>query len=318
MSLITRCPACSTVFKVVADQLKVSGGWVRCGHCSEVFDAQTALLAGGVAAVAPVPVSASEAEPPPVSMPTPSVVSKNAAAEESSLAVATASEAVVFVAAPDAPMDSALEASPKDSVVPASGYSSENFDSSFFERPTPPPDVSFVRQAQRQAFWRRPLLRAAMGVICLALLCLLAVQVAVFERDRIAAMEPRAKPWLLALCEPLGCTLAPLRQSEALLIESSTFNKLRPDVYRLSVTIKNNGLLELAMPSLDLALTDSQDQAIVRRVITPTELRAAATLAARGEFNGVVNVQIDKAALTGSANTFAGSIAGFRVAAFYP
>ena len=316
MSLITRCPACSTVFKVVADQLKVSGGWVRCGHCSEVFDAQTALLAGGVAAVAPVPVSASEAEPPPVSMPTPST---NAAAAESSPAVAaTDSEAVADAATPHAPVDSALEASPKDSVVPASGYSSENFDSSFFERPTPPPDVSFVRQAQRQAFWRRPLLRAAMGGICLALLCLLAAQVAVFERDRIAAMEPRAKPWLLALCEPLGCTLAPLRQSEALLIESSTFNKLRPDVYRLSVTIKNNGLLELAMPSLDLALTDSQDQAIVRRVITPAELRAAATLAAQGEFNGVVNVQIDRAALTGSANTFAGSIAGFRVAAFYP
>ncbi|MEO6016636.1 MAG: zinc-ribbon domain-containing protein, partial [Polaromonas sp.] len=39
MSLITRCPACGTMFKVVTDQLKVSQGWVRCGHCSEVFDA---------------------------------------------------------------------------------------------------------------------------------------------------------------------------------------------------------------------------------------------------------------------------------------
>ncbi|MBP7453787.1 MAG: zinc-ribbon domain-containing protein, partial [Ottowia sp.] len=39
MSLITRCPTCATLFKVVADQLRVSGGWVRCGHCQEVFDA---------------------------------------------------------------------------------------------------------------------------------------------------------------------------------------------------------------------------------------------------------------------------------------
>lgn len=44
MSLITRCPACSTMFKLVTDQLRVSGGWVRCGRCNEVFDAATHLL----------------------------------------------------------------------------------------------------------------------------------------------------------------------------------------------------------------------------------------------------------------------------------
>src|SRR4051812_11140278 len=39
MSMITGCPACGTLFKVVPDQLKISDGWVRCGHCSDVFDA---------------------------------------------------------------------------------------------------------------------------------------------------------------------------------------------------------------------------------------------------------------------------------------
>jgi predicted Zn finger-like uncharacterized protein len=34
MSLITRCPACGTMFKVVPDQLRISEGWVRCGQCS--------------------------------------------------------------------------------------------------------------------------------------------------------------------------------------------------------------------------------------------------------------------------------------------
>ncbi|MDP3171986.1 MAG: zinc-ribbon domain-containing protein, partial [Polaromonas sp.] len=43
MSLITRCPACGTMFKVVADQLKISQGWVRCGQCSDVFDAAAHL-----------------------------------------------------------------------------------------------------------------------------------------------------------------------------------------------------------------------------------------------------------------------------------
>ena len=44
MSLATRCPACSTTFRVVQDQLKVSGGWVRCGHCHEVFNGLESLF----------------------------------------------------------------------------------------------------------------------------------------------------------------------------------------------------------------------------------------------------------------------------------
>jgi predicted Zn finger-like uncharacterized protein len=38
MDLATRCPACGTAFRVVEDQLRVSEGWVRCGHCEEVFN----------------------------------------------------------------------------------------------------------------------------------------------------------------------------------------------------------------------------------------------------------------------------------------
>ncbi|MDY0107692.1 MAG: DUF3426 domain-containing protein, partial [Giesbergeria sp.] len=43
MSQITRCPSCATMFKVVADQLRISEGWVRCGHCQQVFDASAHL-----------------------------------------------------------------------------------------------------------------------------------------------------------------------------------------------------------------------------------------------------------------------------------
>jgi len=43
MSLITRCPACETLFKVVPDQLRISQGWVRCGQCGEIFDASADL-----------------------------------------------------------------------------------------------------------------------------------------------------------------------------------------------------------------------------------------------------------------------------------
>ncbi|MCA0244963.1 MAG: zinc-ribbon domain-containing protein [Proteobacteria bacterium] len=44
MTLATRCPSCGTVFRVVQDQLRVSQGWVRCGRCSEAFNAQEAMV----------------------------------------------------------------------------------------------------------------------------------------------------------------------------------------------------------------------------------------------------------------------------------
>jgi len=63
MSLITRCPACGTMFKVVPDQLRVSEGWVRCGHCTEVFDATASLQDDAVPPVANSPTFLDDAEP---------------------------------------------------------------------------------------------------------------------------------------------------------------------------------------------------------------------------------------------------------------
>src|SRR5690349_5460862 len=46
----TRCPACSTVFRVTAMQLAAHGGQVRCGRCHMVFDARTTLVAPAASA----------------------------------------------------------------------------------------------------------------------------------------------------------------------------------------------------------------------------------------------------------------------------
>jgi len=59
MSLVTRCPACSTAFRVQAAQLSARGGKVRCGRCAGVFDGLAALVpensAEGVAEAEPSP-----------------------------------------------------------------------------------------------------------------------------------------------------------------------------------------------------------------------------------------------------------------------
>jgi predicted Zn finger-like uncharacterized protein len=57
MTAVTQCPQCGTRFRVVPDQLKISNGWVRCGKCAEVFNAQGALeTAAALKAGQPAPV----------------------------------------------------------------------------------------------------------------------------------------------------------------------------------------------------------------------------------------------------------------------
>jgi predicted Zn finger-like uncharacterized protein len=67
MALTTRCPRCSTKFRVASDQLKLRGGIVRCGACQEVFDGNAALIgldaladaSGNTEALAVVPTEGS-------------------------------------------------------------------------------------------------------------------------------------------------------------------------------------------------------------------------------------------------------------------
>ncbi|MGA0610408.1 zinc-ribbon and DUF3426 domain-containing protein [Caldimonas sp. KR1-144] len=78
MSLATRCPSCGTIFRVVQDQLKVSEGWVRCGRCSEVFNALDGLFdldrepppaRSAPATTASPPAAATAPKPPPAPRP---------------------------------------------------------------------------------------------------------------------------------------------------------------------------------------------------------------------------------------------------------
>lgn len=198
------------------------------------------------------------------------------------------SAAVPVPPAPDAGPDTATEAVEPDPVA-------EN--------------VGFVRAARRQAFWRRPLVRLVLTLCGLGLATLLAAQVAVQERDRIAALDPRARPWLQALCEPLDCEIQPLRDINAVVIDSSSFTKGRGDSYQLAVSVKNRAAHAVATPAIELTLTDAQDQPVLRKVLLPQDIVAPPELPARGEWNASVGVVVT----TGGAR-----VAGYRMLVFYP
>ena len=167
-----------------------------------------------------------------------------------------------------------------------------------------------MRAARRQAFWRSAPVRVSLWVLCVLLTGLLAVQIAWHERDRLAAQTPALRPLLIQLCAALDCELQPYRHIAAVLIDSSGLSKGgHGDSYQLQVTLKNTSAVDVAMPALELSLTDAQEAVLVRRVLLPDEWGGPAVLPAASEWSVRTPV-----ALQGAAS----QLSGYRVLAFYP
>jgi len=143
----------------------------------------------------------------------------------------------------------------------------------------------FLRRAEQRARWDRPAVAVAMATACGVLLLVLAGQVAHHFRDLIAATYPQTRPALLALCEVSGCRIEPLRRIEDIVIESSALTGAPSgNAIRLSVVLRNRGALPLALPAIELSLTDPGGQLLARRALLPADFAmAGATLAASAE-----------------------------------
>lgn len=103
MALTTRCPQCHAVFRVVADQLKLRGGLVRCGQCATVFDAIGALSyledAQLKQALASRPASPSRPAAPAPAAPAPIPVDSSIAGSTTSAATRSAATASPLLSA---------------------------------------------------------------------------------------------------------------------------------------------------------------------------------------------------------------------------
>ncbi len=341
MSLITCCPACGTMFKVVPDQLRISEGWVRCGHCEEVFDATAHLRSNGESVLMPSllkppldadgapelvgparPLAQPErADPAAAEAPYPPfVLVRPDTGDEPEAGAALANAQAALEPQPPAPLPSASAIFAKAAApapIPQKPQADgdpqrdKHADADADAEPALE-DVSFVRHARRRALWQRPGVRAALIGLLLALGAALAVQFALQERDRLAAQRPALRPALALLCDVFQCRLGAPRQIESVVIDASSFSKLRSEAYRLNFTLKNQAPLALAMPFLELTLTDTQDQAVVRKVLSPAEMGAASgVIAAASDWAGSLAIGVDPAAN-------AGRIAGYRLLVFYP
>jgi predicted Zn finger-like uncharacterized protein len=347
MSLATRCTSCGTAFRVVQDQLKVSEGWVRCGRCNAVFNALEGLFDLGRDAPAdwqeePVDPLVARLAPPPAewsSLPAP----PDDAAEADDPAVShgggdTPGGDLGELLAD--PVDAHLfgprkrsEAKPKPAGQLGARdrveFSDARFDSDLFLDNTSIPDTElatlavtdsdalalessvrpdFVRRADRHARWRSTPVRAALGVACVLAALVLAMQAANHHRDILAARWPSLRPLLAAWCRAAECRIEAPRRIDEVLVENTALTRApAQDAFVLSVTLRSRSELALALPSIDLTLTDANGRLVARRALAPSDFGAADVIAPHAETPLQVMLS------TGTA-----AVVGYTVEIFYP
>lgn len=170
---------------------------------------------------------------------------------------------------------------------------------------------TFVQTARRQAYWSQPAMRAWLVLGGLLLGALLVGQWAVHDRDRIAAQHPQWAGWVNGLCSAVGCTVGPVKRIDAVVIDSSTLVRRLGDFYSFDLVLKNTAAIPVAVPALELSLTDIADKVVARRIFLPAELPQAPTvLAASGQLS--VNLRLS-IALSDDV-----PMAGYRALVFYP
>lgn len=299
MSLITRCPACQTSFRVVPDQLRISDGWVRCGQCEEVFDGAAYLQQEPSPAQPPAaPSQPAEVPSQPAEVP-PVVDFELHDLALGPVAPETAQPADEALASQAGPIRAELPPDPASAPIDGGAAADDQ-------------PVGFMRKMPEISAWRKPWVRAGLGLATAGLLVVLAVQVVVQERDRLASLVPQARPLITRLCAVMNCEVAALRQIESIVIDSSSFAKTRGDAYRLALVVKNQAPIHLAMPWFELTLTDSQDQPVARRVLAPSDFGAASRLmAADSEWSAGLDLAV-------RASTAGERFSGYRILAFYP
>ena len=327
MSLATRCTACGTVFRVVQDQLKVSEGWVRCGRCDEVFNAleglfdlgrdapaegfsESRLPIHGLEALAGVPPESYGAQ----AQDDPSLIDKIDAQllgphrREDGSTPATRISERDRLEFPDARFDPELLAD-DEAMAPDPGFMAEALDA---DEPASSAHLhapEFVRRAQRRARWESRGMRVALAATTIALLAVLGLQVGHQFRDLLAARWPVAKPAFAAWCGLMSCTIGEPRRIEDVFVESSSLTRASaPESYKLSVALRNRGSMTVALPSVELSLTDPAGQLMSRRVLGPRDFRVVSALLSSG---GETALQL--VLTTGSAR-----VTGYTVEVFYP
>lgn len=382
MALATRCPNCEAMFRVVADQLKLRGGLVRCGTCRAVFDAIGTLAYVEESAVKTIAAQPTGMPPKPAGSPKkaatinlrinpapthaaptqhnapaqhPPRPAQPASAPFGQLGVPTlifspeAIEATAFEPdqgqtlapaqrphIPATPQPAAVATAPTQPPAahgrpdainrPTAQSADPDEPSDHAERTTADPSERDEPEAYESAIEEQPEFLVAdekerrLSVFFTAgsavLSIIVALQLAAVFRSELLAHWPALKPALVQLCRGFNCQVTWPQQAQALAVVGTELRSIAgTDAMELTAVIRNRAQHTVALPAIEITLTDTQSRPVARKVFSPVDYLTSA---------GQPSSHIDEGLASGSDYTVritfearALSASGFVVYPFY-
>jgi predicted Zn finger-like uncharacterized protein len=254
--MYTQCLKCQTVFHITLEQLRAHDGVVRCGHCGHVFNADQQLFDDIPEQRAPAAKKAransAKAKPvkPKTAAAAPAPARKPARPTRKS---------------PPAPVSEEIDAAPPPWSPPRtekqrSGAPARDGDASISEQ------LLAARPARRRfsGWW-------LLGIVLLT--ASFGAQAVYFYRDQLARF-PETRPYLLAMCAQLGCSLQP--PYDAARIELVQPTNIAPharfaNALRLRATLVNRAERPQPHPLMHVTLTDRGGGVLSRRTFAPEQ-----------------------------------------------
>ena len=108
-----------------------------------------------------------------------------------------------------------------------------------------------------------------------------------------------------------GCTVEPVRRIDAIVIDSTALVRRLGNFYSFDFVLKNTASIDVAVPALELSLTDAGDNVISRRVFLAQDMPEAPEVLAAGRS---FSVSLKLSIAVGDTVP----MAGYRALAFYP
>ncbi|GAB3627215.1 hypothetical protein PTE30175_04615 [Pandoraea terrae] len=327
--LATCCPNCHTVFRVVADQLKLRDGLVRCGQCRHVFDGRAHLCEppGEAAEDSVAPESRADARATGTGIDTSAIprLFDGPDTAESGAVPAPCAEV------PSPPF--ALLRAEDATVAEPTPFAAQVWGDVPGE--TPPAPIAPASRPRRRIAWR-----AGIGIAVLALIG----QWAWLDREALVDRWPALRAPLAQWAAITHGDVALPHQREALSIENVTLqtdadaaasgatatagtgeatDKSAPSGptasddtgLTLTVFLRNKADHAIAYPSLELTLSDTEAKPVARRVFSADEYLPDAHV--RSEGLPARSERTIRLRLTAQPDQ-AAAASNYRVLAFYP
>ena len=266
MKYITSCPACETQFLLSTVHLKAYRGKVQCSHCEHIFNAKNRLteVSDDIQSAeyhasldTGKQVTTSNFEDKPINHVLEGVLSAVPNLE-------------------DLNANNALHAEVNDPFIGEQTHISIDDNYSYEdEKPIVIDDLSIDSKFQP----RKIKLNIWLLLLSLFLISLAALQAVYFLRTNIAAEYPQFKPYLVEACTYLQCKINLPRNVDLFTIDDSDMQESEDyeKVVYFSSLLINKANYTQTYPNIELTLTDTNDQPVVRRLINPSEYLKANT-----------------------------------------